>query len=107
VPGNVLTVTKIHAQTHPFFLLKGTISVLTEEGVKRFTAPYSGITKAGTKRIIWHHDEVVLTTVHRTEHTDLTKIEDDVIAKDFNDLQEKIDSGKITEFMKLMSKEAL
>ena len=64
-------------------LQKGTVSILTEEGIKTHTAPYSGITKAGTKRVIWHHDEVVITTVQRTNERDLEKIEADVMAKDF------------------------
>lgn len=103
VPANTITVTKIHAQTHPFFILKGTVSILTEHGVQKITAPYSGITKAGTKRIIWHHDEVIFTTVHKTEHTDISKIEDEVIAKDFNDLEDKIENTRISEFIRIMS----
>lgn len=87
VPAKALTVTKIHKQTHPFFLLKGTISILTEHGIEKITAPYSGITKAGTKRIIYHHDEVVLTTVHSTNSLDLKEIENEVIAKDFNEIE--------------------
>ena len=86
VPAKTLTVTKIHKTTHPFFILKGEVSILTEEGVKRIKAPYSGITKAGTKRIIWHHDEVVLTTVHATKETDLDKIESEIIAKSYSEL---------------------
>ena len=34
-PANELIVTKIHKIAHPFFLLKGEMSILTEEGVKR------------------------------------------------------------------------
>lgn len=102
VPARTLTVTKIHAQTHPFFLLKGTISILTEEGVKKITAPYSGITKKGTKRIIWHHDEVMITTVHRTNETDLEKIEEEVIAKNFEELN---DVQIISDFLDVISEE--
>ena len=40
VPARTLTVTKIHAVNHAFFLQKGTISVLTEEGIKKYTAPF-------------------------------------------------------------------
>ena len=103
VPPQTLTVTKIHKQNHPFFLLKGTISILTEEGVKKITAPYSGITKAGTKRIIWHHDEVIFTTVHSTKETDLEKIEDEIIAKDFNEIDE-IENDKIKTFIDVIAK---
>lgn len=88
VPEKTLTVTKIHAVNHAFFLQRGTISILTEEGIKKLTAPYQGITKAGTKRIIYHHDEVVFTTVHATKETDLDKIEIEVIAKDFEELEQ-------------------
>lgn len=105
VPPETLTVTKIHGKTHPFFLLKGTISILTENGIKKLTAPYSGITKAGTKRIIWHHDEVVFTTVHVTNETDLDKIEDELIVKNFNELNEEDNIKSIDDFMKLLSKE--
>lgn len=86
VPEKTLTVTKIHAVNHAFFLQKGTISILTEEGIKKLTAPYQGITKAGTKRIIYHHDEVVFTTVHATKETDIEKIEIEVIAEGFGEL---------------------
>jgi hypothetical protein len=99
VPAQTLTVTKIHAQTHPFFILRGTVSILTEAGVARHTAPYSGITQAGTKRVIWHHDEVVLTTVHRTDNTDIAKIEAEVTAADFNALPDSLDQARILEFV--------
>ena len=106
VPAKMLTVTKIHAKEHPFFLLKGTISILTEEGIKKFTAPHSGITKAGTKRIIWHHDEVVLTTIHRTNETDIEKIEEEVTAKSFDELDNIIDvkSVEIVNFLEEIKK---
>jgi len=105
VPARTLTVTKIHAVEHAFFLLKGTISVLTENGVVRYTAPYQGVTKPGTKRIIWHHDEVIFTTVHATNKTDVQSVEEEVIAKDFSELGNEVDSTRVSEFIEMMSKE--
>jgi hypothetical protein len=90
VPAQTLTVTKIHALDHFWFIEKGTVTIWSERGQETHTAPASGITKAGTKRVIWHHDEVVFTTVHRTDHTDLADIEEEVIAKDFDDLELKM-----------------
>jgi hypothetical protein len=87
VPAQVLTVTKIHKQEHAFFLMKGTISIVTEEGVKKFTAPYQGITKVGTKRIIWHHDEVVFVTVHATDKKTVEEAEEQIFAKDFVEIE--------------------
>lgn len=84
-PAGELLVTKIHKKEHPFFLMKGEMSILTEDGVKHLKAPHQGITKPGTKRIIYAHTDCVFITVHATEETDVSKIEEQVIAKDFND----------------------
>ncbi len=86
VPPKILTVTKIHKYSHAGFLLKGEMSILEEGGIKHIKAPCYFITPAGTKRIIYHHDEVVLVTVHATKKTDLKEIEDEIIAKDFDNL---------------------
>jgi hypothetical protein len=84
-PAGELLVTKIHKKEHPFFLMKGKMSILTEDGVKHIQAPHHGITKPGTKRIIYTHTDCVFITVHATNKTDVAEIENEVIAKDFND----------------------
>jgi len=104
-PANTLTVTKIHKQEHAFFLMKGTISILTPEGVRKYTAPYQGITKPGTKRIIWHHDEVVFITVHATDKKTVEEVEQQVIANNFDEIDELEDSTKIRDFIDLVAKE--
>lgn len=105
VPKGNLVVTKIHKLTHPFFLLQGECSILTEEGVKRIKAPYSGITQVGTKRIIYIHEDVIWTTVHATEKTDLKEIEEDIIAKDFKEIGIEIDDKLLLDFVKEATKE--
>jgi len=97
VPRGFLVVTKIHKLDHPCFVLKGDCSVLTEEGVKRIKAPYHMITKAGTKRIVYVHEDTVWVTVHKTDHKDLEKIEEEIIAKTFDDLN--IIDVEIQEFL--------
>jgi len=104
-PAKTLTVTKIHKQEHAFFLLKGTISVLTEDGVKKFTAPYQGITKVGTKRIIYHHDEVIFTTVHSTDKKTVEEVEEQVIAKDFGEINSIEEQVNIKEFIDIIKLE--
>ena len=39
-PAGEMLVTKIHKVEHPFFLLKGEMSILSEEGEMRITAPF-------------------------------------------------------------------
>ena len=84
-PAGLLLVTKIHKKKHPFFLMKGKMSILTEEGVKHVEAPHHGITNPGTKRVIYTHTDCVFITVHATESTNIKEIEESVIAKDFQD----------------------
>jgi len=86
MPKGVFVTSKIHKICHPYFVMKGDCSVLTDEGVVRIKAPYSGITQAGTKRILYMHEDTTWITVHVTEHTDLEKIEDEIIAKSFDEL---------------------
>jgi hypothetical protein len=84
-PAGELLVTKIHKKEHPFFLMKGKMSILTEEGVKHIEAPHHGITQPGTKRIIYTHEDCVFITVHATDKTDIEEIEKEVIADNFED----------------------
>lgn len=85
LPKGMLFVTKIHKKTHPYFIMKGDVSVLTEDGIARIQGPHSGITTAGTKRLILTHEDTVWITVHATNETDISKIEEEVIAKDFSE----------------------
>ena len=109
MPKGMLIVSRLHKITHPYFVLKGDVSVLTEGGVVRIKAPYSGITNAGTKRVLYIHEDTVWTTVHVTKHRNLEKIENQIIAKDYKNLPrqvrkqlddniEKINDDRLLEF---------
>ena len=84
-PANQLMVSKIHKKEHPYFLMSGKLSILTEDGVKHLVAPCNGITKPGTKRIIYTHTDCVFITVHATDKLNVYDVEEEVIAKDFKD----------------------
>ena len=88
-PKGELAVTKIHKVSHPFFLMKGDMTILMEDGIKRIKAPHYGITPAGTKRIIYCHEDCIFVTVHATKLTDIDKIEEEVIAKDFDEFDKE------------------
>ena len=88
-PKGELLVTKIHKVSHPFFLMKGDMTILMEDGIKRIRAPHYGITPAGTKRIIYCHEDCVFITVHATKLTDIKAIEEEVIAKDFDEFDKE------------------
>lgn len=92
--GTLLT-SKIHNTEHPFVILKGSVMCWTKElGVQTIAAPYIGVTKPGTRRILFIVEDTVWATFHPTTLTDLKEIEDLIIKKHENPLIEEANSQK-------------
>jgi len=85
-PAGMLVVSKLHKIAHPFFALKGDVSVITAAGIQRIVAPHYGITPAGTKRVLYTHTATQWVTVHVTNEVDIDKIEREIIASDVDEL---------------------
>lgn len=79
IPKGTLLTGKMHATDHISHILKGDISVLTENGIERIKAPATIVSKAGMKRVGYAHEETIWTTVHGTHETDLALLEDELI----------------------------
>jgi hypothetical protein len=94
MPKGTLITSKIHKVTHPYFVMTGKASVATEDGIEVIQAPFQGMTQAGTKRALYIHEDMIWITVHVTDETDLDKIEEEIIAKDFNEYDALMDSLK-------------
>ena len=90
MPANTVVVSEIHTTNHPYFVIKGKVSVLTEDGTVCIKAPYWGMTKAGTKRVLRIHEETVWITVHATEETDPVKIREQITVKNYNALPDNL-----------------
>ena len=90
MPKGMLISSKLHKTNSPYFVLEGDLTVVTGEGEIRIKAPFWGVTKAGTKRILYIHEDTRWITVHATDETDLEKIEDDLIAKSYDELPERV-----------------
>jgi len=103
-PAHELIVTKIHKKEHPFFLMKGEMSILTEEGIQNIKAPYQGVTKPGTKRAIYTHEECIFITVHATENTTIEDVEDEVVCTKYEDLPTGCDALEILKEINLKQK---
>lgn len=76
--GTVLT-GKVHRGEHLNFLMKGDITVWTEDGMKRLQAPAVIISKPGTKRVGYAHEDTIWITVHASHETDLAQLEAELI----------------------------
>jgi hypothetical protein len=87
-PPGVFTISRIHRFAHPFFVLEGEVSVMTEAGVERIKAPHYGITQPGTKRVLYTHTQTKWVTVHVTDLTDPDQIVEEMTAKSFKELPE-------------------
>jgi hypothetical protein len=104
VPKNTLIVTKIHKYAHVTILIKGAVLVATEEGLKTLEAPLIMTTKAGTKRAIYCKTDVLWSTVHATDKTDLDEIEDELIAKSYAEF-DAIQEPEVKELLVVMNQE--
>lgn len=98
MPAGAVVVGKIHKHAHLNIISKGRVIVSTEFGKKQLVAPCTFVSEAGTKRAVYIVEDCIWTTIHPTEETDLEKIEEHVIAKDYDALldfqREKLEDMK-------------
>lgn len=68
LPAGSLVTSKIHKTDHLFTVSKGKLSIrVNDEEWLPIEAPYTGVTKAGTRRVALIHEDVVWTTYHVNE----------------------------------------
>jgi hypothetical protein len=105
MPKGLVVTTKIHNQNHPFFIMTGEVSIFSEQGVQQIKAPYHGITKRGTKRVLYVHEECIFITVHCTDKLDLKEVEEECIAKNFSEVNKvPIDIKQIDKLIQQVEK---
>lgn len=85
-PAGMLVISKMHSTEHFNILLKGAVSLITEDGVKTIYAPSIMLSKAGTKRIGYFHEDSSWLTIHPTNETDTEILEEQLTIP-----EEKID----------------
>lgn len=89
MPAGTLLTSKIHNTEHPFVVHSGKASVWIEGvGVEHIAAPFVGVTKPGTRRLLYIHEDCTWSTFHplvegESGPEDLPKIEERIIAKRF------------------------
>lgn len=90
IPKGYVLTGKIHKHVHPNFLMQGSVIVVTEHGGREhLKAPLCMISQAGTKRAVLALEDTIWVTVHHNPEgeTDLEKLEEWIIAKDYTALQ--------------------
>lgn len=74
--ANTLWISREHKTEHIFSVSKGAVSVWIDGVETLIVAPYTGITKAGTRRILFVWEDLIWTTFHANP---LNKNEDEIV----------------------------
>lgn len=85
--AGTLVISKMHATEHLNMLMKGSLTIMTEDGIQFLQAPAIIKSKAGTKRIGYFHEDTTWVTIHPTNETDLDAIENLVIVPQSNEIE--------------------
>ena len=93
MPAGSLWTSKIHKTEHPYIVSYGKVAVSVDaQEWDEITAPYTGITVPGTRRVLYIIEDCIWTTFHRidgmkSEYNDLNDEEKEGIVKE---IEEKI-----------------
>lgn len=91
MPAGSLWTSKIHKTEHPYVVSYGKVAVsIDADEWYEITAPYTGITKPGTRRVLYILEDCIWTTFHRidgmkSEFNDLSEEEIEEIVKGIED----------------------
>jgi hypothetical protein len=81
-PADTLIVGKVHKAEHFYIIASGTVTIVGDGYRETVTGPKVIVSKPGTKRAVYAHTDATTMTVHRTDETDLEKIEAELIEED-------------------------
>jgi hypothetical protein len=81
-PAGTLIVGKVHKHPHFFLCAKGEIIAWTEKGMKKLQAGDVVECQPGTKRVTLATMDSVGITFHKTDETDIEKIEEELVEAD-------------------------
>lgn len=85
MPKGTIVVSRVHKNDCINVLFQGSVSVLSEEGEVRLTAPFKFVSRAGTKRVLVAYEDTVWSNFIRTDETDPDKILDDMTFATFEE----------------------
>jgi hypothetical protein len=88
--AGTLVTSRIHKTQHFFAVLKGSCTVVNTHGERELIeAPYLGVTMPGTKRVLLIHEDVIWTTFHATDMTNVEEIEKAITSETFDAYDEE------------------
>jgi hypothetical protein len=88
IPKDTVVIGKIHKHQNLNILSQGEMLLVSVDGVMHVKAPYTIVSSPGVKRLALALSDCVWTTIHGTNETDIDKIENEFIAKTYDDVKE-------------------
>lgn len=88
MPAGTLVTSRIHLTRHCYHISFGEVKVWINGEWQVLKAPFSGITQAGTRRVLETITDVIWTTFHQTDKTTVEEVEDEIIEKHENQFLE-------------------
>lgn len=82
IPKDCILVGKVHKHEHFCFIVKGEITIVSDDKRERIVAPAIFVSSPGAKRAGYAHEECIFVTVHRTPLTDLKELEAELVEPD-------------------------
>lgn len=75
IPKGTILTGRRHLQGHINVISQGDITIVTDEGSQRIKGPFVLVSKPGTKRAGYAHEDTWWMTIHATAETDLDRLE--------------------------------
>lgn len=90
IPKGVCLVGRVHMKAQLNILLKGDMSVFSEDGMKRMKAPCVFVSSKGVKRAGYAHEDSIWVTVLATDKKDEQEIFDTLTALDYDEYEKRL-----------------
>jgi len=93
---DTLVVGAIHNHLHVWFLLTGSLTVVTETSNEDFIAPCYVISKPGAKRVIYAHEDSIFVNIHKNPDNikDIDQLEATIVSKNYKEYEEYTNQKK-------------
>ncbi len=93
---DTLVVGAIHNHLHVWFLLTGSLTIVTETSNEDFVAPCYVISKPGAKRVIYANEDSIFVNIHKNPDNikDIDQLEAIIVSKNYKEYEEYTNQKK-------------
>lgn len=90
IPAGTILTGKIHNFENIAILASGTIRITNGTESYILSAPHIMVDQPGVKRLGYAETDVTFITVHRTDNTEITAIEDELVSATFEEYEQQL-----------------